>query len=68
MEEKVMRPSKSSQISVEILRSINREGFIFRVKGAVPLSMRMLITSAEDKFHVGVEVSFGDLGEVPILI
>ena len=38
--------SKNSLISVEILTQVNREGFTFKVKVAVPLALLVLIISA----------------------
>lgn len=41
-----MRVPKHSLISVEILTQLNREGFTFKVKAAVPLALLVLIISA----------------------
>lgn len=41
-----MRPRRSSQISVETLTQISREGFTFKVKAAVPFALLVLIISA----------------------
>ena len=45
--------SKNSLISVEILTQVNREGFTFKVKVAVPLALLVLIISAvaDSWFH-----------------
>ena len=41
-----MKLPKHSLVSVEILTQLNREGFTFKVKAAVPLALLVLIISA----------------------
>ena len=41
-----MKFKKNSLVSVEILTQVNREGFTFKVKAAVPLALLVLIISA----------------------